>query len=83
MAIFLSTRRGYAPAFFHVIVRGMWIPEVVFCIATSCYLASAPPTDSEDACRAFVADYMVPVIIVTVPGATIHVAGCRRADTQT
>lgn len=62
----------------------MWIPQVIFCTAaTVCHLASAPPVETEEACRAYIAQTMLPLIIYTVPQVMVHSAGCARNDTAT
>jgi hypothetical protein len=63
----------------------MWIPEVIFCIATNaaCMAATAPEQPTEDDCRAYVSQYMIPLILYTVPQVAIMGASCEQAGTPT
>jgi hypothetical protein len=54
----------------------MWTPEIIFCIATQCWLAQAQPLASKDLCEAFITAVMVPTITQTVPNALIHTTRC-------
>jgi hypothetical protein len=62
----------------------MWIPQVIFCTAaTVCHLASAQPVETEEACREYISQTMIPLILYTVPRVAIYSAGCARDDIAT
>jgi hypothetical protein len=57
----------------------MFIPEVIFCIATTCYLVSSPPQETEEACRERIALVMIPVLRQTVPSGIVRAVRCLPA----
>jgi hypothetical protein len=62
----------------------MWIPQVIFCTAaTVCHIASAQPVEMEEACRAYISQTMIPLIIYTVPQVMLRSANCARNDIAT
>lgn len=60
----------------------MWIPQVIFCVGTAvCQMASAPEQPTEEACRAYIAQTMIPLILYAVPNVMIFDAACEPAGT--
>jgi hypothetical protein len=54
----------------------MWTPEIIFCIATQCWLAQAPPQDTKDLCQDYLLTVLVPTLQLTAPEALILVVRC-------
>jgi hypothetical protein len=60
----------------------MWIPQVVFCIATQCWLVQAQPVDTRDDCEDFIYAAMLPALSVRLPSeAVIRLARCHQTGT--
>jgi hypothetical protein len=55
----------------------MYIPEILICIGTSCFLLSAQPQDTEQACREHVEQVMIPAARQAAPTGVLRGARCR------
>jgi len=59
----------------------MWTPQIIFCVATQCWLASATPMPDEQACHEHVRMKMIPAVLLTMPSSYIRAARCHNPDT--
>jgi hypothetical protein len=55
----------------------MWTPQVIFCIAAYCWIASGAPMPTEEACITHANEVMVPGILAAPAVITILDARCQ------
>jgi hypothetical protein len=61
----------------------MWIPQVLFCFGTLCYIGSGDPQPTEARCREHITAVMLVQMRQAAPDANIRAVRCHREDQAT